>query len=354
MTTPNMNLTLPVVSQTPGPTWASEINSDLTIIDGHNHAGVGALVPVAGLDINSDLSLATHALTDVTKVALLNQGSNSTVNSVYAASGNLWWKNGSGTAVQITSGGSVNVGGAGSIGGIIGSAAVNYVSPTLSFDFTDENGNAAALIGSLVKISSVSLLPGVGSLTYTLRMPPSYPSATSFVTSTVSGTVASLAFNDQAGYITRTMQAAVGQQRSTITSPSPVTSTFPTFVNVSSAITVTCSGRPIVVGVMSSEGSSPSYSYIRLSGSGVGFVGAYFQVDVTGTASTKIMSQHIKMYCANALDSMESANCLQHVYIPPSAGSYTFQLQACVDPSGSGYTTSTLNLSYPILYAYEL
>jgi hypothetical protein len=120
MTTPNMNLTLPVVSQTPGPTWASEINADLSLIDSHNHtSGQGLLVPVAGLDINSDLSLDTHALTDVTKVVLLN-GASATNNSVYAVSGNLWWTNGGGTPVQITSGNTVNVGATGNIGGITG------------------------------------------------------------------------------------------------------------------------------------------------------------------------------------------------------------------------------------------
>lgn len=346
MTTPNMNLTLPVVSQTPGPTWASEINDDLTIIDGHNHAGVGALVPVAGLDINADLSLATHALTDVTKVALLNQGSNSTVNSVYAVSGNLWWKNGSGTAVQITSGSSVNVGGAGSIGGITGSAAVNYVSPTLSFDFDDENGNAASIVGASFKFNSVTVSQSPGSATYSLRLPISTPSATSFVTATVAGSVATLAFNSQSGYITRQMQSAVDQQIQSSASSYSVTSG--TTTDLSDSVSISTTGRPVVLGV----NSSGSSSCISMLAAGNGPMGGKIWFQIGGDITASVGYQNIET-TGTSTHYFEVPSSSMNYLWTPVAGNYTVKIQGFVN-TGGAYVATTLSLQSIKIYAYEL
>jgi hypothetical protein len=354
MTTPNMNLTLPVVSQTPGPTWASEINADLAVIDAHNHtSGKGALVPVAGLDIDADLSLATHALTDVTKAVLLDQGSVATLNAVYAVGGDLYWTNGGGTPVQITSGNSVNVGVTGNISGMIGSCSVAYDSGTLSYEFLDENGNRAALLGSSVQLSSLTLYPGVGAIAYTLRFPPAPPAAASFVLASASGSVASLSYLTQAGGITRSMQAAVGEQIGTSSNPS-VTSTFPTFTSVTSAVTVTSSGRPIMIGLMSDESSSPSYAHIRFSSASTGIMEAFFQVDVTGSATTKIMAHQVDLYSNVSTGVYLPVSMFHHLYVPPGAGTYTFQFQACTQSAGGGFVSTTLDFNDPILYAYEL
>jgi hypothetical protein len=50
MATPNMNLTLPVVGVTPGPTYATQNNAAFTTIDAHDHsAGKGAPISTSGL-----------------------------------------------------------------------------------------------------------------------------------------------------------------------------------------------------------------------------------------------------------------------------------------------------------------
>jgi hypothetical protein len=112
MATPNMNLDLPVVSVTLGPEWAIELNAVLTVIDGHDHSsGFGTSVKPAGLDIDSDLdfqgnrafNLKSSKYTD--QVATLTGATNAS--SVYSKSGDLWWTNGSGIAVQLTSGSSI-------------------------------------------------------------------------------------------------------------------------------------------------------------------------------------------------------------------------------------------------------
>jgi hypothetical protein len=347
-----MNLTLPVVSQTPGPTWASEINDDLSIIDAHNHAGSGALVPVAGLDINADLSLDTHALTNVTKVALLDQGSNSTVNSVYAVSGNLWWKNGSGTAVQITSGGSVNVGGAGSIGGITGSAAVNYDSPTLSFEFIDQSGNPASLVGNVFVGSSVTLgtasITASGAGTYAINLPTALPvSSTSFLTCTTGG---QLGYTSQANGITRQMQAAVGQTIGVYQSDGP----FNTSSNVLLPIVITTTGRPVCVGL---QGPVAIPSFVTLNGTAAGYYTVDIGINITSGAPIAGFTPGVYAYGAIAGYVSNTGNSIRvpvssiNAIVPLPLGTYTLQ-PVIVNLTGSGGTPNvTVNGQ---VFAYEL
>lgn len=111
MATTNMTLILPTVSATLGPLWATELNTALTLVDSHDHStGKGVKITPSGLNINTDLSLQSNDLTLVRTVALNSQAatlSASDVRAVYSVLGDLYWNNGSGTAVQITSGASV-------------------------------------------------------------------------------------------------------------------------------------------------------------------------------------------------------------------------------------------------------
>jgi len=106
-----MTLILPTVSATLGPLWASELNTALTLVDSHDHStGKGVKITPSGLNINADLSLQSNDLTLVRTVALNSQAatlSAADVRSVYSVLGDLYYNNGSGTAVQITSGASV-------------------------------------------------------------------------------------------------------------------------------------------------------------------------------------------------------------------------------------------------------
>jgi hypothetical protein len=107
-----MNLDLPTVSVTLGPEWATDVNTALTTVDSHDHtSGKGTKVPVAGLDIQADLSFNSNRASDLlstkytSQVSALSGASNS--NSVSVSGGDLYYTNNSGTAVQITSGGSL-------------------------------------------------------------------------------------------------------------------------------------------------------------------------------------------------------------------------------------------------------
>lgn len=112
MATPFMNLTLPVPSVTLGVLWAEQLNAALEQVDSHDHSsGFGIKIKPSGLDITSDLDFQSNAVTFLQRSNYTAQSGTLTgslnSNSVYSVLGNLYWTNGSGVAVQLTSGGSI-------------------------------------------------------------------------------------------------------------------------------------------------------------------------------------------------------------------------------------------------------
>ena len=112
MATNFLNITLPTVSVTLGPEWASEINAAFEVVDLHDHSsGKGVQVPASGLNINDSLSFETNKAYNLLQVQLISNNTtligSVNANSVYVKSGDLYFTNSGGNAVQITSGGSV-------------------------------------------------------------------------------------------------------------------------------------------------------------------------------------------------------------------------------------------------------
>lgn len=112
MATPNMLLSLPVVSVTVGPTWANNVNTAFDVIDAHDHSSdKGARITPAGLNINADLDISDQIFYNFKatrfqeQTAALSGSSNS--NALYSVSGNLYFTSGAGTAIQLTNGGSI-------------------------------------------------------------------------------------------------------------------------------------------------------------------------------------------------------------------------------------------------------
>jgi len=107
--TPNMGLQKPEPSVTVGPTWAQNLNDLIDLIDAHDHsAGKGARVTTAGLNLDADLSFGGNHAEQIKSSRFTAQGAAlataSDVNSVYCVGNDLYYNNGSGAAVQITSG----------------------------------------------------------------------------------------------------------------------------------------------------------------------------------------------------------------------------------------------------------
>lgn len=136
---PNMNLPIPTVSVDPGPDWAQNINASLTIVDSHNHSpGEGALINPNGMDINIDLPFNGHNATTLRSTRFTPQaaplsGSGADIGCLYESGVDLYYNDGNGNQVRLTSSGSI-VGTAGSIGGLpSGTASASYSSPTFTF-----------------------------------------------------------------------------------------------------------------------------------------------------------------------------------------------------------------------------
>jgi len=107
-----MNLDLPTPTVTIGPEWANDINAALTLVDSHDHTtGKGVKVPTSGLDINADLNFGDNKADNLKAACLADQGSPlagaSNARCLNANSGDLYYTNGSGVSIQLTSGGAI-------------------------------------------------------------------------------------------------------------------------------------------------------------------------------------------------------------------------------------------------------
>lgn len=112
MATTFMNLDLPTPTVTLGPAWATELNTALEVIDSHDHSsGKGTQVPTSGLNINADLDFNSNKAISLVSSQYTEQSSTLTgatnAASVYVTSGDLYYTNTSGVAVQLTDGGTI-------------------------------------------------------------------------------------------------------------------------------------------------------------------------------------------------------------------------------------------------------
>lgn len=110
-TLPNMSIVLPSLGGDSG-IWDSEINDALGLIDVHDHStGKGVRVPVAGLNINADVSLGTtYGLTNVNRISFASVAAPATNKSLYVdTSHNLIYRSNAGATVRITNGGQLDV-----------------------------------------------------------------------------------------------------------------------------------------------------------------------------------------------------------------------------------------------------
>lgn len=134
MATTYIGMVLPTPSVTVGATWATNLNTALELVDAHDHSsGKGVKVPSSGININADLDYGGYQITTLKANKFSDQAATLTGASnaykIYTVNGNLYYTNSGGTAVQITSGGSV----------------VTSPSTTTTFSTTSVTGNVTIL-----------------------------------------------------------------------------------------------------------------------------------------------------------------------------------------------------------------
>lgn len=200
-TTPNMLLVVPTVGQELGPLYATEINSDLSLVDSHDHSpGKGVQVTPDGLAITSDLPFQSNNATQLrttrfsVQSAVLSLGTD--LNCLYDVNGDLYFNDGVGNQIRITSSGGVN-GAIGNITNLVPPAALTYVSATPAFVATASPTVPADLDGgSLTVRENVANSKGVTfeapsglPADYSLTLPSTLPGSSKIVRFDNSGNI---------------------------------------------------------------------------------------------------------------------------------------------------------------------
>lgn len=193
--TPNMSLVTDIPNVTNGPQWGIDTSTNFTTIDSHNHtSGSGIQIPVAGLNINTDLPLQNNNLTFARSVILNNNAAplslSSDIGSLSNVSGNMTWNNGTGVAIQITAGNSLNSGLIGGITGLGGSAAaVTYSDSSKTFTFTANPTASAGIDVGNITAHGKLFITGSGGVVIDQKIDTTSGATGSFTIFTTAGNV---------------------------------------------------------------------------------------------------------------------------------------------------------------------
>lgn len=354
--TPNMSLTEPGIGNTLSPAWAMLLNANFQTIDQHDHtSGQGVQIPPGGLNINSDLTFQGNNLTNLN--SLIYNGTvtgTPAVLSMYTNGTDLFYKDSNGNPIQLTKSGGPNAG-TGNIQGLpstpIGGAGISWVNSSSTFKMLADDGTSGANVdsatlvlrypgsyptpaGNFVALQAPSSFTGGG---YALTMPAGLPSGNNALISTATsgvqtflpgGTVA------QELRISGSALAWVNSSHDESSTSSSFTTTSTSFVDMgpNNMVTVTLTGRPVLVQLQSDQTSNISFLSTHLaSGSG-------------GTAVVAIYAGGTPI-ATYEIGNISGGNT---VFVPPSAvscidttsspGSVTY---TAVVKVGSGLTTFT-------------
>lgn len=195
-TSPNMALPIPIPGVDSGLVWENSLVSCLTLIDQHMHApGYGVIITPSGLSINQTFVMNNQLVKQVGAMYLTQNAAplaSSQLSVLYSgngATGDLYFNDGAGNQIKITSGGAVN---ATSSGITSGTASASFSSGVLVVNAaatTPANIQAGSiLLGNNVANSKFLTLspPAAMAANFTLTL-PSVPGATSIVQLDASG-----------------------------------------------------------------------------------------------------------------------------------------------------------------------
>lgn len=348
-----MQLPNPVPGVDPGPDYANNLTNSLNIVDRHNHSpGNGVLINPSGLNINADLPFGSNNAILLRSVRFAPQPSplaaGTDLGCLYVSGVDLYYNDVNGNQIKITASGTVN---ATSSGIVSGSASAAFSGGVLVVKSSVTSGANVLLqsvqltnSGNLTNILTLQAPTLSGSSSLTL---PVVPASTKIMRLDASGNISATLDVDNTtidvaanllevkdGGITNPKLAPLGQQVSgsvtfstTSASSTPVTGL---------TVTITTTGRPVIMGLFSNGASS------ALVGIG-GTAGTLYSAQVLFTGG--LLSNNQMTLAAGTAIPASSFTALA-LTIP--ANTYTFSVQASVTAGGTiGFT----NVS---LYAYEL
>lgn len=378
--TPNMNLTVPAVSEQPGPTWAVNINTSLNTIDTHDHtAGKGLLITPSALNINADLTFGGNNATTLRSVRFNAQGAplglSSDLGCVYVAGVDLYYNDVSGNPVRITQSGGV-AGSPGSITGLVSPASATYVSGNQTFVWQSGVTIPANLDAGSVILRN--LTPGSFGLTlsppsslsgnYTVTL-PAVPGTTNIVTMDNTGVLAASWNVDNATIVVssnnlKVADGGIGTTQLANSSVTPaklstnwqnqiISANSGAYTTGSMAMTigsVSSSGRPINLNLYrgkisfpaSGGGTSFRIAIQRTTGSSSNIVQTFCDVVPSATLETQYLfqTQPIVGFTSPSVSAGANGMGFNLVDIPP-AGNHVYKLQISM---ANGFTTNSFSV----------
>jgi len=376
--TPEMNLIVPGVGTEAGPTYASDINADLSILDSHDHSsGKGVQISPAGININSALTINNNDLTNIRTSRFQVQNSTlslpADVDCLYVTGVDLYYRDGNGNNVRITQSGNV-AGSPGSISGLSSPASATYNSGTATFIWqsaalTPANMDAAAYIFRNLSASSKGLTlspPAAMASDYSLTL-PSLPASQKIMTLDAAGNMSAPYVVDNStieistntiqvkdlgittakladGSVTRAKEAAVGQQISSSSGAFNTASTsYVSITNLSVSLTTT--GRPVMLFLMSTI-TGGSTSTVSISNGSSNTVSAILKFSRGGS---ELSNFNFGTDGSGSFGAMSIPPGSFMLLDTPSAGTYTYTVEGRCN--GAGQTLQVANVK---LVAYEL
>lgn len=373
----SMNLTIPTVSQTPGPEWASNINTSLSLIDSHDHSsGRGVPVTPAGMSISEDLPFQNHAAIQLSRATFTNRALTNlslTPVSTYVAGGNLYYNDDAGNQIPITANGSVAAA-AGNISGMTASQSVNYNAGTYSF-VQDITGPTAGVIRggrlSLVGVAPASanaiiLQPPATFSDYNLTLPPNVPAAQSVMTMSSSGVVTNAAVDSTLTLTSSLLKVASSGITATQLANNAVTTAKILNANVTQAklgpktvasssdvasATTTSTSQVAIPGLSVSINARSGYA-IKIEAMPTGAGSSYIQVSAPSGANIDILwSGNFATGTASSfpVSAALPVNSMSAVFVPAANAVYTFSANWFVNVGGT--SAGIYNVK---LIAYEI
>lgn len=358
-----MNLIESTVNVDSGLSWEQNLNSSLTRIDGHDHSsGNGVQIQPTGLNINANLSFGDNAGINLSAIVFTPQVSFATLSAVYSQGVDLYFNDGSGNIIQITSGGNVN---ATSSGISSGSNTASFVSNVLVVQSAVDT-SADIDVGSIILRNDTALSKGLTlspptamAANYSLTL-PSLPASTlaqtldssgnmgtSLVTTALIGpaavTLAKMAANSVDtsqlvdGSVTITKQPAMTAGTTAPTGGIAVSASSGSYLNSTPTYTSVCSctlntsGRPVQILLVADVPVGPQ-SHIGTSATSAGQVASLAQFKLlrstTPIAEVGLFIQQSAAGGSGILISQVPPGTISHIDINPGLGTYVYELQA--------------------------
>lgn len=361
---PNMNMPVPVVGTEDGPQYATDQNQCFSILDAHTHApGYGVQITPDGISISTDLPFDGNFATEVAGVSFRVQTGNPTTNlSLYTKGNDIYFLDGSGNAVQMTTGGAVNATSSGIssgtasasfIGGVLVATSATSIAAAVDAGayILRYSGSYPSPSGNYISLQAPAALASGYSITF-----PALPASNnSFMTMSTAGVIAATVTVDSssleissntlqikdsgvsaakiaAGSITQVKMGALGQQLSTTCGTFSTAST--SYVDVTNlSVTITSTGRPIYVGLISDAATVDNSAVI-----GSGGDTAYIKILRDSTLAAQLSTNGSSSTPATIVQTIDA----------PGAGTYTYKVQ--MKRSGG----AAVSINYAKLIAYEL